>query len=126
MLSFIYSLKKSSNSLGLCYRIEYAECVAYFLRLVLYYSVFQKRCALLNFGLVFFFFSHSLQVLNKDVRRFVSDEHMGWCNGGWRRDYGVQNQHKYCVFLTFFELLGKIGNPIYNLILHQNAVLALF
>ena len=56
MLSFIYSLKKSSNSLGLCYRIEYAECVAYFLRLVLYYSVFQKRCALLNFGLVFFFF----------------------------------------------------------------------
>ena len=38
----------------------------------------------------------------------------------------MQNQHKYCVFLTFFELLGKIGNPIYNLILHQNAVLALF
>ena len=57
------------------------------------------------------------------MRQFVSDEHMRGCTGGSRRDCAEQNQHKYCVFVSLCELLGKIGNPSYNLILHQNAIL---
>ena len=31
------------------------------------------------------------------MREDFTDEHMAWCNGGRRRVYAVEDQHKYCV-----------------------------
>ena len=30
------------------------------------------------------------------MREDFTDEHMAWCNGGRRRVYAVEDQHKYC------------------------------
>ena len=30
------------------------------------------------------------------MREDFTDEHMAWCNGGRRRVYPVEDQHKYC------------------------------
>ena len=55
-----------------------------------YYSGFPKETPELKFRLsVFFSFSHSLQVLNTHAQRFS--------NGGQRKVYAVEDQHKYCV-----------------------------
>ena len=63
-----------------------------------YYSGFPKETPELKFRLRFVFsFSHSLQVLNTHARRFDSDEHMAWCNGGRRKVYAWEGQQKYCV-----------------------------
>ena len=31
------------------------------------------------------------------MREDFTDEHMAWCNGGRRRVYAVEDQHRYCV-----------------------------
>ena len=31
------------------------------------------------------------------MREDFIDEHMAWCNGGRRRVYAEEDQHKYCV-----------------------------
>ena len=63
------------------------------------YSGFPRELPQLKFRLIFYFFffsfSHSLQVLNMHARRFDTDEHMAWCNGGRRKVYSVEDQHKY-------------------------------
>ena len=30
------------------------------------------------------------------MREDFTDKHMAWCNGGRRRVYTVEDQHKYC------------------------------
>ena len=31
------------------------------------------------------------------MREDFTDEHMAWCNGGRRRVYAMEDQHRYCV-----------------------------
>ena len=69
------------------------------------YSGFPKETPELKFGFVFFFFFFFFffrsatvcnEVLNTHARRFDSDVRMAWCNGGRRKVYAVEDQHKYC------------------------------
>ena len=70
--------------------------------LLYYYSGFPKEMPELKFRLRFFFRSATVcnSLINTHAQRFYwwadPDEHMAWCNGGRRRDYAVEDQHKYC------------------------------
>ena len=57
-------------------------------------SGFPKETPELKFRLFVFSSSHSLQVLNTHARRFDSDEHMAWGNGGRKKVNAVEDQHK--------------------------------
>ena len=67
--------------------------------LLYHYSGFPKETPELKFRLRFFFRSATVcnSLINTHARRFDSDEHMAWCNGGRRKVYAVEDQHKYCV-----------------------------
>ena len=63
----------------------------------LFYSGFPKEMPELKFRLRFFRSATVCNlVLNTHARRFDSDECMAWCNGGRRKVYAVEDQHKYC------------------------------
>ena len=47
------------------------------------------------------------------MREDFTNEHMAWCNGGRRRVYAVEDQHRYCVRIKngYKMCTQRLGRP---------------